>query len=474
MKAVCDRKAGNMTTNEAKAFVNAIRTIRKALEGEDFENAVKICGGRAYDSARELCAEILAVARSVKNREGAAGGGAGGSGGVKAPAEITLAGDNFLEALRTGFIDAGIDESVTTPQSIEAVVTAPANTMTGYPSDRDGAAWAALSFIAKAYVTGGTAWSVQLYSVDFSVIHKDKSLFWQADFDSAFTNMVWKTHRDAADGFMLIVSDGLSVSGGGVSGTKYIGTDVPAGKMMYGIRAHSNNPGQAVLTVSFADAAAMNAMPKMFYFVTRQGSRGKVIFDPAYFSGEITEIVPSVSERVVQATWSPSENKFALSRSTNDYASLINRPALDGYTLGATATKDAAYIKSNQVFTVQPTAAQTDYTTALIDERLYGRIEVTLYNLTAGTDYVINVYLDQFISRTSLELRLGRYIEPHSVTVNILERFLDTMRPIGTVMAKPGTAHGEFDPYLLFPWKGSSQQYNAPSYKIIDLSGLVV
>lgn len=62
-----------MLSNETDAICRAIQTIKKALAGSDYESTVKICGGKAYDDIRRLCAGIVEVADAL--RDAGIGGG---------------------------------------------------------------------------------------------------------------------------------------------------------------------------------------------------------------------------------------------------------------------------------------------------------------------------------------------------------------------------------------------------------------
>ena len=56
-----------MLSNESRAICRSIKTVKKALSGQNFDSAVKLCGGRIYDNVRDMCSAIIEIAQSIKS-----------------------------------------------------------------------------------------------------------------------------------------------------------------------------------------------------------------------------------------------------------------------------------------------------------------------------------------------------------------------------------------------------------------------
>jgi hypothetical protein len=75
-----------MLSNEIRAVSRAIETIKKALAGEVYESAVKICGGKVYDDVRDMCAKLVGIADAFALGAGQGGGSGNGGAAINQPA----------------------------------------------------------------------------------------------------------------------------------------------------------------------------------------------------------------------------------------------------------------------------------------------------------------------------------------------------------------------------------------------------
>jgi hypothetical protein len=82
-----------MYSNEINALADAIDSLAKALRGEDFEAAVTVEGGKAYDGIRGVCAKIAEAAAAIAGRPAA-----------------SMPYDNAASGLEAATVQAAIDE----------------------------------------------------------------------------------------------------------------------------------------------------------------------------------------------------------------------------------------------------------------------------------------------------------------------------------------------------------------------------